>query len=257
MSSSTSYPVRSESKKKRMVLYTKAAASSSRATLRPRCNYFRQQADMNLRRLHASMSKENGTNSLLRLPTHAEILERAKKAGAAQENEGSDDDGPRRISEDEASPQSQDLDSEGGRRDADIALSRSTRATPKKSELESLAGASINASSSKGQEKQGTRSALAMVKRAKTLDRSEPREVVEPTKGTAEYWIWKSPLEAAMNGDPQGHARSQIGIMLRKEIPPEQRRKLNAHIELLNIARHSHLDSGNTKSTRRSWSRLI
>ena len=129
-------------------------------------------------------------------------------------------------------------ESKGGRSDAGIAMSRSTRATPKKSELESLAGASINASSSKGQEKQGTRSALAMVNRAKTPDRSEPREVVEPTKGKAEYWIWKSPSEPAMSGDPQGHARNQIGIMLRKEVPPEQRRKLNAHIELLSIAKH-------------------
>ena len=73
------YPARSDNQKKRMVLHVKAAASSSRATLRPRCNYFRQQADMNLRRLHASMSKENGTNSLLRLPAHAEISGASEK----------------------------------------------------------------------------------------------------------------------------------------------------------------------------------
>lgn len=217
------YPVRRDGSKKKLVIFTKASASSSKAALQPSANYFPGQVDKNLRQLHNRLSQENGTNSLFRLPTQSELQERAGRAHTAateQADVGSEASADEGEQSDEGSEGSERSDVGDGS-DPEVVAPRPPPVAKK---------FCTPTKPSKGAPPQSMRSIGSPAPSVSSRSLRSPVPSTagqEPQKGTPDYWIFKSPPETAMLGEPQGHPRNQMNALLRKDnLDGTSRRKI-------------------------------
>ena len=58
----------------------------------------------------------------------------------------------------------------------------------------------------------------------------------EPPRGTAAYWMFKTPLEKVLLGMPSGHQESQAKLLMPKLSEPD-RQRLRAHMESVQLAK--------------------